>query len=209
MRKGRRFILLLVIFLSLGGVGYKVAESIWIMKAREFRKNPLKALDYLPDSALHMKDFRRAKIEEGRKVWELFGDEANYYKEQKEAIIKKPRFYYYDKKGQTAETTGDMAHLYLNENELEKMELQGGVEVTYQGYVLNSEHAVYLPDKQQIVFPNKTTMVGDGLALEGSSMEVELDDRKMRLLRNVKTRIEPDTLAKKKKDSNSNLARGG
>ena len=102
-----------------------------------------------------------------------------------------------------------MTHLYLNENELEKMELQGGVEVTYQGYVLNSEHAVYLPDKQQIVFPNKTTMVGDGLALEGSSMEVELDDRKMRLLRNVKTRIEPDTLAKKKKDSNSNLARGG
>ena len=68
MRKRRRFILLLVIFLSLGGVGYKVAESIWIMKAREFRKNPLKALDYLPDSALHMKDFRRAKIEEGRKV---------------------------------------------------------------------------------------------------------------------------------------------
>src|SRR5207247_9410459 len=118
--------------------------------------SPLKALDYLPDSALNMKDFRRAKIEEGRKVWELFGDEANYYKEQKEAIIKKPRFYYYDKKGQTAETTGDMAHLYLNENELEKMELQGGVEVTYQGYVLNYEHDVYLPGTQRSVFSYRT-----------------------------------------------------
>ena len=208
MRKRRRLILLVIIFLSLGGVGYKVAESIWIMKAREFKKNPLKALDYLPESALHIKDFRRAKMEEGRKVWELFGDEANYFKEQSEAVIKKPRFYYYDKKGQTAETTGEVAHVYLNEKELEKMELQGGIQLVYQGYVLNSEQAVYLPAKQQIVFPTKTTMVSDGLELEGSSMEVELDDRKMRLLRNVKTKIEPDKLSKKKKETGSSLAGG-
>jgi LPS export ABC transporter protein LptC len=208
MRKRRRLILLVIIFLSLGGVGYKVAERIWIMKAREFKKNPLKALDYLPESALHIKDFRRAKMEEGRKVWELFGDEANYFKEQSEAVIKKPRFYYYDKKGQTAETTGEVAHVYLNEKELEKMELQGGIQLLYQGYVLNSEQAVYLPAKQQIVFPTKTTMVGDGLELEGSSMEVELDDRKMRLLRNVKTKIEPDKLPKKKKETGSSLAEG-
>jgi LPS export ABC transporter protein LptC len=209
MRKRRRFLLLLIIFLSLGGVGYKVAQSIWIMQAREFKKNPLKALEYLPESALHMNDFRRAKIENGRKVWELFGDEANYYKDQKEAVIKNPRFYYYDTKGQTAETTGAVAHAYLNEKELEKMELQGAVRVSYQGYVLNSELAVYLPDKQQIVFPNRTTMVGDGVALEGSRMEVELDEKKMRLLRNVKTRIEPDKLPKKKKESGSHTANGG
>jgi LPS export ABC transporter protein LptC len=208
MRK-RRVILLVIIFSMLGGVGYKVAESIWVMKAREFKKNPLKALEYLPESALHLRDFRRAKIEEGRKVWELFGDEANYFKEQKEAMIKKPRFYYYDKKGQTAETTGDMAHIYLNEKELEKMELQGGIQMTYQGYVLNSQEATYLPAEQKVVFPSRTTMVGEGLELEGSRMEVELDDKKVRLLRNVKTKIEPDKLAKKKKESNSSAANGG
>ena len=92
MRRRNRLILLLVIFLSLGGVAYKVAESLWIMKAEEIRKNPLKALEYIPESALQIKDFRRAKIENGRKLWELFGDEANYFKEQKEALIKKPRF---------------------------------------------------------------------------------------------------------------------
>jgi hypothetical protein len=42
--------LLLVIFLSLGGVAYKVGESLWIMKAEEIRKNPLKALEYLPSA---------------------------------------------------------------------------------------------------------------------------------------------------------------
>lgn len=130
MRKHRRLILLLAVFLSLGGVGYKVAQTIWIQKLREIRNNPLKALDYLPEAALKMKDFHRAKIEDGRKVWEIFGDEANYLKDQKEAIIKKPRFYYYDKKGETAETTGEVARIFLNENELEKLQLQGAVQLT-------------------------------------------------------------------------------
>ncbi|HUF43137.1 MAG TPA: LPS export ABC transporter periplasmic protein LptC, partial [Verrucomicrobiae bacterium] len=108
MRKTRRFILLLTILASLGGVAYKVTDTVQSMK-QEIKKNPLKALDYLPESALHLKDFHRAKIEDGRKVWELFGDEAQYFRDQKEAVIKKPRFYYYDKKGETAETYGDEA----------------------------------------------------------------------------------------------------
>jgi LPS export ABC transporter protein LptC len=206
MHKRKRLILLAIIFVSLAAVGYKVAESIWVMKAREFRKDPLKALEHLPESALRIRDFRRAKIEDGRKVWELFGDEASYFKEQREAVIKKPRFFYYDKKGQTAETTGEVARIYLNEKDLEKMELQGGIQLAYQGYVLNSDEAVYLPAKQQIVFPRRTTMVGEGLELEGSSMEVELDDKKVRLLRNVKTKIEPNKLPKKRKEANLNLA---
>jgi len=197
MRKTRRSILLLAIFLSLGGVGYKVAEFVQRVQ-KDIKRNPLKALDYLPESALHMKDFHRAKIEDGRKIWELFGDEASYFKEQKEAIIRKPRFFYYDKKGEVAETTGDEAHIYINEKELERMELRGGIQVSFQGYVLKSEEANYLPAKDQIILPSHTTVVGEGIALEGASMEVELEDRKIRMLQRVKTKIEPEKLEKKK-----------
>ena len=208
MRKTRRLILLIAILLSLGGVGYKVAKTIIANKVREIRKNPLEALNYLPESALHMKDFHRSKIEDGRKVWEIFGDEANYYKEQKEAVVKKPRFYYYDKKGQTAEATGEVARIYLNDKELEKMELQGGIQVSYQGNVLKSEEAIYVPAKDQIVLPSRTVMTGDGIELEGSSMEVELQGKKMRLLRNVKTRIEPEKLKKQKAAKPGEVAGG-
>src|SRR4029434_4911971 len=135
MRRRNRLILLAVIFLSLGGVAYKVGESLWIMKAEEIRKNPLKALEYLPESALQMKDCHRAKLENRPKMWELFGDEANYFKEQKQAIIKKPRFYYYNKQGEVIETTGATARLFLNEQELEKMQLEGGI-----------------PDRQSVVY---------------------------------------------------------
>jgi LPS export ABC transporter protein LptC len=208
MRKVRRSILLLAILLSLGGVGYKTVEYVQRVQ-KEIKKNPLKALDYLPESALHMKDFHRAKIEDGRKIWELFGDEASYFKEQKEAIIRKPRFYYYDKKGEVAETTGDEAHIYISEKELERMELRGGIQISFQGYVLRSEEANYLPAKDQVILPSHTTVVGEGIALEGSSMEVELEDRKIRLVNRVKTRIEPEKLAKKKNKASQAQRIGG
>ncbi len=209
MRKVRRLILLLVIVASLGGVGYKVTETIIANKLRAIRRNPLEALDYLPESALRIKDFHRAKIEDGRKVWEIFGDEANYYKEQKEAVVTKPRFYFYDNKGEVAETSGEVARIFLNEKELEKMELQGGIQVSYQGYVLKSDEAIYLAATDQIVLPSRAVLISEGLELEGSSMEVELQDRKVRLLHNVKTKIEPEKLAKREKTSKPSQLLGG
>ena len=209
MRRRNRLILLLVIFLSLGGVAYKVGESVWIMKTEEIKKNPLKALDYLPESALQMKDFHRAKLEDGRKMWELFGDEANYFKEQKQAIIKKPRFYYYNKQGEIIETTGATARLFFNEKELEKLELEGGIQVTYQGYVLKSDEATYFADAGRIILPKRATVAGNGLEVEGSRMEVELEVKKVRLLQNVKTKIEPDKVSKKDKGSSPKQMSGG
>ena len=209
MRKRNRFILLAVIFLSLGGVGYKVAENLWTIKAEEIRKNPLKALEYVPESALQIKDFRRAKIENGKKIWELYGDEANYFKDQKQATIKKPRFYYYNKQGDVAETTGDSARLFFNEKELEKMQLEGGIQVTYQGYVLKSEEATYFADAGRIVLPKRATVVSNGLEVEESKMKIELEVKKVRLLQNVKTKLEPDKLAKKEKRPEPNQMSGG
>ena len=198
----------MAILLSLAGVTYKVAEIVRRVQ-KDIKSNPIKALDYLPESALRLKDFHRAKIENGRKVWELFGDEANYFKEQKEAVVKRPRFYYYDKKGNIAETKGDEALVYLNEKELERMELRGAIQVTFQGYVLKSEEANYLPAKDQIVLPTRTTVVGDGIELEGQRMEVELEDKKIRLVNAVKTKIEPQKLAKKKNSAGSKTQSGG
>jgi len=208
MRKARRSILLTAILISLAAITYKVTDILRRVH-KELKATPIKALDYLPESALRLKEFHRAKIEDGRKVWELFGDEASYFKEQKEALIKKPRFYYYDKKGEVVETTGNEALLYLNEKELERMELHGDVQVTFQGYILKSEEANYLPAKDQIVLPNRTTVAGEGIELEGARMEVEIQDKKIRLLRAVKTKIEPEKMAKKKNSPSSTAPIGG
>jgi LPS export ABC transporter protein LptC len=200
MRK-KRLLLLVAIIASLGAVGYKVTAEIWANKLRDIRQNPIKLLDQLPDSALNIKDFRRAKVENGRTVWELLGEEASYDKDQRQAVIHKPRFLYYDKNGEVAEASANIAHVYLNEKELEKMQLEGGIEISYSGYLLNSQEATYLPAKEQIVMPQRTTLTGEGLELQGASMEVDLGESKVRLVRDVKTKLEPEKLAKQKAKS--------
>ena len=197
MRKSRRYILLAMILMILAGVGYKVSEIVQRVQ-KEVKANPLAALDYMPESALQIKDFHRSKIENGRKVWELFGEEANYYKDRKEAVITNPRFFYYDKDGEVAATKGDQALVYLNEKELERMELTGGVELSFQGYMLKTAEASYTPANDQIVLPSRTTVVGEGISVEGARMDVELEEKKIRLIQSVKTRIEPGKLGKKK-----------
>ncbi len=202
MRKTRRLFLLLAVFLSLGGVGYKVYETV-SQTRREIKKNPLKVLDYLPESALHVKDFRRAKVENGRKIWEVVGEEADFYKDQREAVIKKPRFLYYDRNGEAAEAAGEVARMFLGEKDLEKLQIEGGVNVKYQDYVLTSEEAVYLPEHQRILLPQRTKITGGGFELEGASMEVELESQKIRMLNDVKTKIEPAKINMKKNKSDA------
>jgi len=208
MRKIRRALLLAAILLSLGAVSYKVADVVQKMKKSD-SKNPIAVLDALPDTLLRIKDFHRAKIEDGRKVWELFGDEANFLKDKRQAVIKKPRFLYYDKKDEAAETSADEALVFLNEKELERLELKGGVRVAMKGYVLTSETANYLPAKEQILLPSRTLVAGEGISIEGASMEVELESKKIRLVRDVKTKIEPEVLAKKKSKTANGPKIGG
>lgn len=199
-RKGIGVILLIAIFASLGGVAYKVAEHFWLMKAREIKKNPSKLLDYVPEAALQIKDFRRTKIEKGQKVWELFGEEARYLKTEKEVVIKKPRMIFYQKDSNTIEAIGNDGHLWLTEQkgEMEKAQFQGGVQVNYRGFVLNTEKILYLKSKNQMVLPGKVNVKGDGMELEGVGMEINLDDEKMRLLQKVRTKLVPERLESKR-----------
>ena len=193
-----RIILLIVMSASLGVVVYKVSERMWLMKAREFKKNPLELLDYAPEAALQIKEFRRAKIEGGKKVWEVFGDEARYFKEQKELVINKPRIVFYQKDDSIVEATGIEGHLWLTDQdrEMEKMQLKGKSQVNFRGFVLNADEILYYKEKDQVVVPGRVTIKGEGQELEGENMEMSLQSEKMRLHKNVKTRIQPDRLEK-------------
>lgn len=198
--KGIGIILLIAIFASLGGVAYKVAEHFWLMKAREIKKNPSKLLDYVPEAALQIKDFRRTKIERGQKVWELSGEEARYLKADKEVTIKKPRMTFYQKDNNTIEAIGNDGHLWLSgqKGEMEKAQFQGGVQVNYRGFVLKTEEILYLKSKNQVLLPGKVTVKGDSLELEGIGMEINLDDEKMRMLNKVRTKLEPGRMESKR-----------
>ncbi|MGH7831245.1 MAG: LPS export ABC transporter periplasmic protein LptC [Candidatus Binatia bacterium] len=193
-RKRTRLFLLVAIFVSLGGVVYKVAESMWLMKAAEIKKDPLRLLDYVPEAALEVKDFHRTKVDNGRKVWEVSGEEARYLKAEKEAVVKRPRLVFYNRNGETIQATGDEARLFFADQEIDKVTLEGGIEISYQGFVFHADDILYLSDKNHVVSRGKVKLKGDGLELEGVGMEMDLGSEKIRLLQNVRTRLQPEKL---------------
>ena len=204
MRKhATRILLLAAVFVSLGVVIYKVAENLALQKIGEIEQNPMKILDLVPKSALRIKEFRRSKIEGGRKVWELTGKEAVYLKAEREAVIKKLWLVFYRETGETMEVNGDEGHLFFNDGGMEKMRLQGSVEVNYQGFILRTDEILYFQDDDRVMSPGKVTVSGKGLELEGEGMEISIRDEKIRFFNKVKTRIQPDQFEKKRLASES------
>jgi LPS export ABC transporter protein LptC len=180
-------------------VVYKVGESIWQGKNRSIQKAAVKALKLLPEAAMQIKDFHRAQVEEGRKVWEVFGEEAIYHKAEGQLLLKKPHVFFYQKDNTTVEATGDRGTLWLEDGQgdMQKAQLLGDVEVDFRGYILKTGEILYFKSKNQMVLPGQVSVRGAGMELDGSHMEVSLDDDKMRLSQGVRTKVEPDKLQKK------------
>ena len=192
-----RLVLLLAIVASLGGVAYKVAENMWLMKAAELKKDPMALLDYIPEAALEVKEFHRTKVDKnGRKVWEVSGDEARYLKAEREAVIKRPRMVFYDRNGGTLQATGNEARLFFIDQEIDRVALEGGIEASYQGFVFHASEILYLSGKNRVISRGRVSLKGDGVELEGVGMEMDLEDEKIRLLQKVKTRLQPEKLEK-------------
>lgn len=207
-----RILLLAAVFVSLGVVIYKVAGNLALQKIGEIEQNPMKILDLVPESALRIKEFRRSKIEGGRKVWELTGKEAVYLKAERETVIKKPWLVFYRETGETMEVNGDEGHLFFNDGGMEKifndggmekMQLQGSVEVNYQGFILRTDELLYLQDDDRVSSPGMVTVNGKGLELEGEGMELSIRGEKIRFFNRVRTRIQPDQFEKRRISSES------
>tara|TARA_B100000315_G_C14426093_1_gene517895 strand:+ start:209 stop:811 length:603 start_codon:yes stop_codon:yes gene_type:complete len=194
MRKRIRVLLLVSIFVSIGGLLYQVIHNLWDQKVKEIEENPLKVLDFVPEASLRLKDFRRSKVRDGRTMWEVIGEEAAYIKEKKEAVIKNPRLVFYDKKGEAMEVLGNEGRLFMTDREMDKMQLLGGVEVNYQGFVMRTDEILYHQDEDHVISLGRVTIHGDGLEVEGMGMNISLLEEKIRLKGGVKTKIQMDQL---------------
>jgi len=202
--KGIRIFLLLGVFVSLGVVGYKASQTIWLTRGEQYRKDPLAALEHAPETALELKTFHHTKIKDGQRAWEVIGEEARYLKGKQEAVVKKPRLVFYHKDGETTQAVGNTGRLFFKDKELDRMQLLGDIEINYQGLILRTDEIVYVRSANQIISPGKITIKGKGIELEGVGAEFAIQDEKFRLLQKVKTKLQPGKLGKMRTRLNAN-----
>jgi LPS export ABC transporter protein LptC len=191
MRKPIRFGILLTVLLLLCGVGFLVGRSLWQQHSREITQG---GLEFLPGVSQHIRDFHRVKLQDGRKVWEISAQDAQYFQEDNLVVVRDAMMELHLRDGRAIGLKGDEARIELAGREISRVELNGAIQVTGSGYVVHTNHAIYDQERRLISVPEPVDISGRALHLRGDSMEVEIDTEIVTLVRNVSMQLEPALL---------------
>jgi LPS export ABC transporter protein LptC len=184
-RRWARLGLGLALFLILAAVGVQLVRSQWQQHLRGLRSAQL---DFLPEAAQRIQNFRRVKMEGDRKAWEIAAREAQYFDDEQQVSVEAPEVSFYLKGDEgVVSIRGDAGKVFLNGREMDRVELDGGIEVRFKDYLVKTDRAVYERASDTVVSPTTVTITGNGLALSGGRMTVEMDGQRLRLEGKVAT----------------------
>src|SRR5262249_31587719 len=88
MRRSRlRAGLLVVVAIALAGIGYQVWRNVAERAPRSLAEL---GVELLPEVAQHIQTFHRVKVKNGRMVWEIKADDAQYYDKENSVVVRSP-----------------------------------------------------------------------------------------------------------------------
>ena len=174
----------LVVLLAVGAVGVQLGRNLWIQHLRSLRTS---ALDFLPEVAQRIQNFRRVKMEGDRKVWEVAAREAQYFEEDQEIVVREPEVAFYLKGDQGAVSLkGAQGKILLAGREMQRVDLDGGIELKFRDYIVKTDRATYTQEADSVVTPS-VAITGEGLTLNGGRMTVEMGTQRLLVEGKVET----------------------
>lgn len=189
MRRRRlRRALLIGVLAALGGIAYLVSNSLTA------RLDPVRlGADLLPRVAQRIQNFRRVKVKDGRTVWEITADDAQYFEDANQIIVHQPRLTFFLKDGdRPCRVTGAEGRLSLDGREIDSVTLAGGVSVQLDDLTLETDEATYERERDLITSPGPVTVRSRTLEVRGHGMEISVGPQQLRLLSDVHTTVRSD-----------------
>lgn len=153
-------------------------------EASEGASPPMRA-----DVSQRMSDFRRVKVKDGRRVWELTATEAEYFEDQGNVLVTSPQVSFFGADGQNIEVKGRQGRVYVSGNNIDKIELSGGIEVRVGDYLVRTDEAIYVQAQDVILSPGRVQVDGGALSLDGKGLLVELGRQRLTLMKGVTTTV--------------------
>jgi LPS export ABC transporter protein LptC len=179
---------LLVVVLVAGG---------WLLQrdfaARRRAEHTRPIVDVLPNVAQRIQNFHRVKVDNGRKVWEVSAREAQYLETEQMVVVDDPMVEVFLADGRRVALRGHSGKLFLDGKELERVELEGDIDVQLGDYSMRTEAARYEADRGVIVAPGRVQITGSGFELQGERMEVDVASQHLVLTDSVQTTLWPRT----------------
>ena len=172
----------------LGAVALLVGRSLWRQHQQDIAR---KTLEFLPGVSQHIRDFHRVKMRDGKKVWEISAQDAQYFQEDNLVVVRNATMELYLRDGRVVGLKGDEARIILDAKEIDRVELSGAIQVTASEYVIRTERATYEQGRNLISAPGVVEISGRGLQLRGDRMEVQVATERVSLLDNVSMQVQP------------------
>jgi LPS export ABC transporter protein LptC len=184
-RRQARWGLGIALVLLLSAVGGQLARYQWQQHLRGLRNAQL---DFLPEAAQRIQNFRRVKMEGDRKAWEIAAREAQYFEDDQQVKVEGPEVSFFLKGDQgVVSIRGDEGKLFLDGRDMNRAELQGGIEVRFKDYLVKTDRAIYERASDTVISPAAVMITGNGLALSGERMTVEMEAQRLHLDGTVET----------------------
>jgi LPS export ABC transporter protein LptC len=184
-----RFVVALAASLVLVVVGYYLTVTLRNQRLEEDRRKKL-AEDIVPEVTQRMQQFRRAKVRDGKKVWEIAAAQARYLEEDRVIIVEHPDVTLYAKDESPIALRCQEGRVHLtDQEEISTMELTGEVEVRVNDFLITTPNAVYDQEHDLISSPAALRIVGHGLEVEGRDYTVVVSDKRLNLKADVRTTI--------------------
>ena len=147
--------------------------------------------ELLPNVAQRIENFHRVKVENGRKVWEVSAREAQYLESEDVVVVDAPVVDVFLKDGRTVGLRGKGGKVFLKARELQRVELQGDIDVQLDQYTLQTDTASYEADRGVIVAPGAVRIAGANFELHGEQMEINVAAQQLVVSERVQSTMWP------------------
>jgi lipopolysaccharide export system protein LptC len=191
MRRSRlRAALLTVVAAALAGIGFATWQNV---RARHPHTVADLGTDFLPEVAQHIQNFRRTKLKDGKAVWEVKAEDAQYFEGEQQIVVQKPEVtFYLDGGSRRATLVGTEGRLTLDGKELAAVTMHGDVVLVLDDIEFRADDATYDHAGDLISAPGLVTIRGKTLDVRGQGLQVDVTPKRVRLLSDVHTVLRHD-----------------
>ncbi len=184
MHRARVRIALIVLVLSaLIGIGFLIGRTM--LRQQRVAERTAETM-LAPDIAQSIRQFHRVKVEEGRTVWDLRADKADFLDEGR-VMVEVPELAFFADDGQSVQLSGAEGEVLLDGPDVDRIDLRGGIEVSVGQYRLETPEASWVGALNTVVAPSGVDLRGDGVQLTGDTMIIELETRRVFVVGKVRT----------------------
>jgi len=177
-------VLITSVLLVLLGIGFLVGQLLVEQRRAEI---PDEALE--PDIAQRIEKFHRVKVEDGRTVWELRAEKADFLEANGRIVVEQPEVSFFGTDGQSVVVSGKRGDVTVNGSEVGRIDLTGGIEVQVGQYMLHTPEASWIDEMDSIVASSGVDLSGGAISVKGKVMIVEVGSRRVRVIGGVQTTL--------------------